>query len=57
MPEYTNNFTKAGYDMPTIARMTPEVCQVLLLPLLLLVMWLRITIIITAFSKVLFQWF
>ncbi|XP_071796568.1 uncharacterized protein [Asterias amurensis] len=24
MPEYTNNFTKAGYDMPTIARMTPE---------------------------------
>ncbi|XP_022095344.1 uncharacterized protein LOC110981774 isoform X3 [Acanthaster planci] len=24
MPEYTNNFTKAGYDMPTISRMTPE---------------------------------
>ncbi|XP_038064429.1 caskin-1-like [Patiria miniata] len=24
MLEYTNNFSKAGYDMPTIARMTPE---------------------------------
>ncbi|XP_071965934.1 uncharacterized protein [Antedon mediterranea] len=24
LPEYTNNFTKAGYDMPTIAKMTPE---------------------------------
>ncbi|XP_071483151.1 uncharacterized protein [Diadema antillarum] len=22
--EYTNNFTQAGYDMPTIAKMTPE---------------------------------
>ena len=28
MGEYTNNFTKAGYDFPTIARMTPEVSPI-----------------------------
>ncbi|CAH1277553.1 CASKIN2 [Branchiostoma lanceolatum] len=29
LQQYTNNFISAGYDFPTISRMTPEVRQLL----------------------------